>query len=375
MKTLYIIAKGLNKLPDDEHRKLEEQNRHPRTTLMEDELSADVLDERYINDNVPRIRQWIYKLIPIYLAQAIEALFIQHQYDVIFTQSEKAGLPLAFLMKYLRIETPHVMIISRITSMYRNKSRQKMWLLQHTQEKISRILIWSSVQREIAINQLRIPAEKIKLIKRGTDQRFWYPHPKVEKDMICSVGMEMRDYPTLVEALHPLDIRCHIAVGTARGELFETVKRLYSIEKMPDNITVARKGYEELRELYARCRFVVVSLLPTDSDNGLTAILEAMAMGIPVICSNVEGQVDVIKDGETGILVPQGDPIAMREAIKKLWNDPERARKMGEAGRRHIEKYHNMEDFTQAIKAEVFDVVGEKEIYNASPIEELQVET
>lgn len=371
MKTLYIIAKGLNKLPDEEHKELERKNLHPRTTLLEDKLSADLLDERYLQTKVPAIRRWFYKFIPIYLAQVFEALFIQHNYDVIFTQSEKAGLPLAFLMKYLTIKTPHVMIVSRITSMYEKKSKQKMWLLKHTQNQITTILIWSSVQRKIAIEQLGIPAEKIKLLKRGTDQRFWFPGEKKEKNMICSVGMEMRDYPTLIEAIRPLDIPCHIAAGAARGEIFETVKRLYNIDKMPDNVTVGKKEYQELRELYRRCRFSVVSLLPTDSDNGLTAILEAMAMGIPVICSRVEGQVDVIKDGETGILVPQGDPIAMRKAIVDLWNDPERAERMGKAARKYVEEVHNLEDFTRAIQYHVEMAAGEENIIAAQQLEEV----
>lgn len=353
---------------------LEEENRHPRTTLLEEALTADVLDERFLNNDVPVFRKWLYKYIPVYIAQVIEALFIQHRYDVVFTQSEKVGLPLAFFMKYLKLNTPHVMIISRITSMYEKKSKQKMWLLKHTQSSISRMLIWSSVQRKIAIEQLGIPGHKIKLIKRGTDQRFWHPQKSEKTDMICSVGMEMRDYPTLVEALRPLNIPCHIAVGAARGELFETVKRLYSIDRMPDNITVGRKAYEELRELYARCRFSVVSVLPTDSDNGLTAILEAMAMGKAVICSRVEGQVDVIQEGVTGIFVPQGDPVAMREAIVDLWNNPEKAEKMGAAGRKYIEEYHNLEDFTEAIRGEVVDVVGESVPVHHQALEELAVE-
>ena len=375
MKTLYIIAKGLNKLPDEQLKKLEKQNRHPRTTLLEEALSADVLDERFLNNDVPGFRQWVYKFLPVYIAQIIETLFIQHRYDVIFTQSERVGLPLAFCMKYLRMKTPHVLIISRITSMYEKKSRQKMWLLKHTQSAISRMLIWSSVQRKIAIEQLGIPPAKIKLLKRGTDQRFWHPQKVKETDTICSVGMEMRDYPTLVEALRPIDIPCHIAVGAARGELFETVKKLYSIDKMPENITVGQKDYEDLRELYSRCRFVVVSVLPTDSDNGLTAILEAMAMGKAVICSRVEGQVDVIQEGKTGIFVPQGDPVAMREAIVDLWNNPEKAGKMGSAGRKHVELYHSLEDFIEAIRNEVVDVVGERESVHHQTIEELAVET
>lgn len=361
MKTLYLISKGMNKLPDEEIARLEKLNKHPRVSFLENALHAYVLDERFFRKKTPGIRSWIYNKMPAGTAQIIEALFQHKNYDVIFTQSERVGLPLALIMKWLGIKKPHVMIISRITSADQRKSRQKLWFLKHAKESISKILIWSSVQRNIAISEAGVQPEKIKLLKRGTDQKFWDASgfDDVVKDTICSVGMEMRDYPTLVEALRPLEeIPCHIAVGAARGQIFDTVKRLYNMEKIPDQITVGRKPYTELRALYARSRFAVVSLLPTDSDNGLTAILEAMAMGIPVICSRVEGQVDVIEEGITGLFVPQGDPKALREAILELWNDPERAKKMGQAARQYIEEVHNMEQFVAAIKREVIDSVA-----------------
>jgi hypothetical protein len=47
----------------------------------------------------------------------------------------------------------------------------------------------------------------------AVDTRFWRPMTRVS-DMICSVGQEMPDYGTLLKALNPLGIRCHIATGT-----------------------------------------------------------------------------------------------------------------------------------------------------------------
>lgn len=359
MKTLYIISKGLKKISDEEIVQKEKEDLHPRVSLLENELSADLLDERYLYQMTPYWRRWLYKLLPVVLAQILEGLFLQRNYSVVFSQSEKVGLPLAFVRKIFSLKTPHVVIISRITSRNPKKSRKKKKLLKYTQDAIDRILIWSSVQRKLAIEELGVPESKIKLLKRGTDQKFWRPIRR-ESDMICSVGMEMRDYPTLVEALRPLDIPCHIAAGATRGELFKTVKRLYKIKDLPEDITVGRKPYAELRSLYARCRFTVIPLLPTDSDNGLTALLESMAMGKPVICSRTDGQVDVIQDGVTGILVPQGDPQAMREAIVELWNNPERARAMGKAAREYVEDHHNVEQFVKGIKNEILDVVGGK---------------
>ena len=62
--------------------------------------------------------------------------------------------------------------------------------------------------------------------------------------------------------------------------------------------------------------------------------LEAMACRTAVVASRVGGIPEVVADGETGLLVPPADPDALASAINELVADPERAARMGEAGRR-----------------------------------------
>lgn len=279
----------MDKKPDQVIRNLEKQDLQPRVLYMEDELNAQLLDERYLK-TIPWYRKIIYTLVPTEVAQIIEALIVQKHYDAVVSYYERVALPLAFLQKILHTETPHVLLTTWLSA------PEKAWFLKRVHQSLAKIITWSSNQRKYAIEELGISPSKIKLIKRGTDQKFWRPLDR-ETDMISSAGMEMRDYPTLIEALRPLDIPCHIAATkAARGQTYDTVKKLYGKDDIGSNVTIGSKSYYELRELYARSRFVVVPLLPTDTDNGLTSILEAMAMGKPVICSKVEGQVNVIQD-------------------------------------------------------------------------------
>jgi hypothetical protein len=217
------------------------------------------------------------------------------------------------------------------------------------------IVTWSSVQREYAIDQLGISAEKIYLVKHYADQVFWSPRER-EIDMICSAGSEMRDYPTLFEALRGTGLRCHVASDHVRAERFRFGRRI-PIEAyrhlVGDSVTIGRTTWTELRDLYARSRFVVVPLRPSDTDNGVTVILEAMAMGKPVIVSRTQGQVDVVEDGVTGIYVPVGDARAMRAAMLELWNDPARAAAMGRAARAYVEKHHTLEKFCHSVRTAI----------------------
>ena len=70
------------------------------------------------------------------------------------------------------------------------------------------------------------------------------------------------------------------------------------------------------------------------------AVLEAMAAGKPVVATRAGGTPEVVVDGETGILVPPENPTDLRAALVALAADPDRRRRMGEAGRaRALEKY------------------------------------
>lgn len=352
MKTLFIIAKKMGKVSDEEILEMEKNDLHPRVSPLEKKLNTQLLDERYMQ-TVPVLRRYVYKILPMELAMVMEAWFIHKKFDVILSYYERVGLPFAYLQKILGSNVPHVFITTWMSS------KEKVWFLKRVHKSLAKILTWSSVQRDFALNTLGVDSDKIKWIKIGTDQKFWRPQEVDKTDMICSAGMEMRDYPTLVAALNTLDIKCHIAVTKeARGQIYDTVKKLYELDDLGSNITIGRKSYTELRGLYARSRFVVVPLLKTDTDNGITVILEAMAMGKPVICSKVEGQVDVIENGKTGIYVPQGDPVALRNAIEDLWNNPEKTIEMGKAARKYVEDIHNLEGFVGAITHEVKKAVS-----------------
>ncbi|HEV2952758.1 MAG TPA: glycosyltransferase, partial [Candidatus Dormibacteraeota bacterium] len=75
-----------------------------------------------------------------------------------------------------------------------------------------------------------------------------------------------------------------------------------------------------------------------------------------VICSRVQGQVDVVDEGRTGLIVPAGDPIALREAIRYLWDNPAVAEEMGRQGRIRVEHNHTLEGFIDAVRATTEEV-------------------
>lgn len=81
-----------------------------------------------------------------------------------------------------------------------------------------------------------------------------------------------------------------------------------------------------------------VFVLPSLSEGCPNALLEAMATGMPVVATSVEGVREIVADRSTGLLVPPGSPDAIRDAIRELARDDELRRRLGMNARRRIEE-------------------------------------
>ena len=163
--------------------------------------------------------------------------------------------------------------------------------------------------------------------------------------MICSAGLEFRDYPTLIKVAADLAVEVVIGAGSPFSKRPNTAQQA----DLPANVTVSRFTQYELRQLYADSLFVVMPLYNVDFQAGVTVILEAMAMEKAIICSGTPGQTDVVIDGETGIYVPPEDPVALRDAIAYLLANPEVAARMGKAGRRRVEREMSLDCYTERL--------------------------
>ena len=75
------------------------------------------------------------------------------------------------------------------------------------------------------------------------------------------------------------------------------------------------------------------------------ALLEAMAMALPVVATRVTGCLDVIADGETGLLAPRGDPAALADRILQLLRDPQEAQRLGTNAREAVKRDLSIERF------------------------------
>ncbi len=347
-----VIVNRRNVVPDQELRRQVATDAIPDAVSIDDTIGATLIDDRYFAE-MPGVRGRLLRRVPPMIAQLTEILLRGRHYDAVLTWSDLPAIAVAALILTWKRRPAHVAIL-----MWPSK-RKKAIPLGMIQRGIDRFIVCAPRQRQFVEQELGVPVERFVNVRFGTDTRFWRPMTGAG-DMICSVGQEMRDYGTLLEALRPLVISCHIAAASG---IFNTTsdkwwRATVDEQPLPVGVTVGAKTFAELRALYARSRFVVVPLLPSDSDNGITSILEAFAMGKAVICTDTAGQIGVLEHGVNCLRVPPFDVEALRAAIVALWGDPEMCRRLGAAGRKLVEARHSNDQWIAGVSRGIEEAIA-----------------
>jgi glycosyltransferase involved in cell wall biosynthesis len=83
-------------------------------------------------------------------------------------------------------------------------------------------------------------------------------------------------------------------------------------------------------------REFTVGVLPSDSEGLSNAILEYMACGVPVVCTNVGGNPEIVRDGESGLLVAARDPAGLADRICRVLENADLAARLSTKGRQVV---------------------------------------
>jgi glycosyltransferase involved in cell wall biosynthesis len=318
---------------------------------LRDELGADVIAPS--GDGKPYASQRA-------LGLAWRAARVASNYDAIFADGEHIGFPLAAMLR-LRRRRPRLSFIGH----YLTPKKKQMFARRLGVASSTDRLVLHSPTQIAAARAMGFDNANLAVVPYQVDPDFFFPSNGVPLDRYAAVGLEFRDYPTLLRAAAGIPVDLEIAVGSPWS------KRPLNFDERDASaqVRIARHDYPSLREMYRRSKFVVVPLVENDFQAGIIAILEAMAMGKAVITSRTQGQVGVVSgplmratgfDGEiveqrayhaNGIYVPPGDPDALAAAINYLLEHPEVAAQMGANGRRLASETMTVDLFAQRIGA------------------------
>jgi glycosyltransferase involved in cell wall biosynthesis len=369
VKTLLVISPQVRHVERAEQHRREIADESPRVSLFEDTLNADVIDGSYLQSLTGGARI-LRKLLPTPVFQALVAFRRHRRYDVIISWDDRVAVIYALLLKLTRVRSRHLAMLTWMAP------PKKGMMLKLVQKHMDRIIVWSQSHRDLLIEFFGISPAKIVLMPYLVDQHFWHPI-EMPTDGICSVGNSKRDYGTLIEAMRGLPITCRIVTQVKPTQQSDvdwglTSNGLTKLQELPDNVIFMPAGPVELRATYASARFAVIPLFPSFADNGITSILEMMAMGKAIICSRISGQIEVLEDGVNALFVPPGDPQALREAIQYLWDHPDIAASMGAEGRRRAEEIFALDHFVANVGQVLDDVLTGNRTHIATVADKLR---
>ena len=186
------------------------------------------------------------------------------------------------------------------------------------------------------------------------DEQLTVPHPVNGKFKILFVGrhIERKGICYLIEAAKYLpkdkfEIRI-VGVGDLTEQLKQQAALLDERRETKDERTqsasiifTGKLSPEALANEYKTANvFVLPAIVDHKGDTeGLGVVLiEAMELGLPIVASNVGGIPDVVVDGESGILVPEKDPVALADAFKRLEANPTLIQKLLAGARKRIDE-------------------------------------
>jgi glycosyltransferase involved in cell wall biosynthesis len=212
----------------------------------------------------------------------------------------------------------------------------------------------------------RVPREDVQVIAAGVDtERF---RPAADREPLRrSLGLDpetvvvgfvgrleqARGLETLVELVkqlvdHGCDARC-LMVGEGPAE--DLLRRCAEARQIASRVVLVGFRVDVTAMLAAMDLFV----MPQPTPGPPMALLEAMACGLPVVAV---GSSQIVRDGETGLLVPAAQPEALGWIVLELARDPERRVALGARARRHVVEHHGVEATVEA-HAALYTTLGE----------------
>ena len=236
-----------------------------------------------------------------------------------------------------------------------------------TQKRVQRVaysLAHHVVANSQAVRQVLIadgvPAEKVSVIYNGLDLKRLAPQTFSRAETLGLLGLDgetdaPRRFISIVANMrHEVkDHRMFLRAARRVAEVVPDAAFLLAGEgALTDSLRelAAELGISERTYFLGRCERVAellsvseICVLSSKAEGFSNSILEYMAAGRPVVATNVGGAAELIREGETGYLVPAGDAEMMAARLIDLLRDPNRSRMMGEAGKRIVEEQFSCE--------------------------------
>lgn len=289
--------------------------------------------------------------------------FLKHRlkdFDIIHDNQSLSYGVLALSRKIPTIATIHhpITVDRRIAiksvRSFRKKLQHMRWysfigMQKRVARLLPRIITVSEFSKQDLIREFDIPDSRFNVVPNGINTQTFYPVPGIEreKDRIIvtnSADMPLKGLYYLLQAVHDISKKRNIRL-TVIGQPKENGGVVKLIQKLQIGHLIDFTGRITDEEFVRQYALASIAVVPSVYEGFGLPVGEAMASGIPVICTTGGALPEVA--GDAAVLVPPKNPEALATAIMELLDDPERAERLGREGYTRV-----MEQFTWKNAAE-----------------------
>jgi glycosyltransferase involved in cell wall biosynthesis len=284
------------------------------------------------------IRTFFHFCEAVYLAKEVESKNIKHLHSHFANNSTTIAMIISKLIGISYSFTAHANDIFADQILLKEKIHSAKFII--TISKFNRRFLNNILPQDDISSKIHIVRCGIDTFKFSTSKVSDVTH----KPIILSIGrlVEKKGYPYLIKACKILvdkniDFQC-IIIGNGPQKAF--LEKLIGLNDLSKFVTLAGIIFQEkiINFLNKTDIFVLPCIQAADNDmDGIPVVLmEAMAMKIPVISTHISGIPELIKNMETGLLVPPKNEIALAKGIKILKENIELRKKLGASGRKWV---------------------------------------
>ena len=268
--------------------------------------------------------------------------------DVVFCNGEAIAIPVAYSLKRKRKS-------SKIASFGHNLYRPRILianLLWGCLERVDRFLVFTK--------EAEARSTKNKHYFDQIDDRLFSCDSNIDKvnekkinqqrrPIIVSVGLEKRDNLTLAKATLDLDVDVRITAYSRDARLDPRALP----NPMPSNMNAKYYSWTDLVALYRSADLVIVPIVPTNYAAGITSILEAAAIGCPIIATANPALMGAVANLDIATWVEPENPQKMKAIIVDILNQPDKINLMRNNAKKIQNDYHRFEAKIEEVMAEL----------------------
>ena len=279
-----------------------------------------------------------YKRLRDMILATWKVLTCRKPYDVLYA-THTLGIEPVILLRALGF-FHHPVVVWHHQPIVKAKNPLRETLARIFYRGMDHMIFFSEKLMQDSLLSKKADPKRMNIVHWGADLNYYDSLPRTEEALFISTGKELRDYETLLKAFQKTGLPLTLFVEKKRQTYFEGLNLLGS------NIDIHygdRPIPHEIALLVAQSRCVCICCQRSNYTVGLTTVVEALALGLPILCTrNPQMPMDIEAEGCGFWLEPQ-DVEGWKEKLQYIANHPEEAKAMGRKGRLLAEKYYNVE--------------------------------